>query len=257
MKVALSSIITLVLFQNTVSQQPPLNDFDVDHSATLSSQELDYINEYIEETGRKKRFVSQAVSSAALGSATAGSRHITNSIGKLIGGASRSISSFSDHSGSGGDSGGHHYGPPPEHHDSSGKLKEAWEIKKIILSSLLQAAKAVNGGLLAIGGKLIKGSGYLIEAKGRFLASKGDVVSDLGKKIVYAAKTQPSSWSSSDHSIEIPVSHHTSSGPGGNYGPPPSHFPSAPSSGYGPPPPSSYHAAEGNFNHYPNRIPHY
>jgi hypothetical protein len=40
-------------------------------------------------------------------------------------------------------------------------------LKKSILNTLLQAVKAIAGGVTSLKGQLIKGSGYLVSAKGK------------------------------------------------------------------------------------------
>lgn len=60
-------------------------------------------------------------------------------------------------------------------------------MKKGILSTLLQAAKALKGGVLAIKGQLIKGSGYILSTKGKLLEGGGEAITGLGKKIVKSA----------------------------------------------------------------------
>lgn len=62
-----------------------------------------------------------------------------------------------------------------------------WALKKSILNTLLQAAKAIKGGLIALKGQLIKGSGSLISAKGKLIRSKGEAITTIGKHIASSA----------------------------------------------------------------------
>lgn len=47
------------------------------------------------------------------------------------------------------------------------KSFDGWSLKKSILNTLLQAVKAIAGGVTSLKGQLIKGSGYLVSAKGK------------------------------------------------------------------------------------------
>ncbi|CAH1730317.1 unnamed protein product [Chironomus riparius] len=86
--------------------------------------------------------------------------------------------------GSGHDS--HSYGHDyDEHHDT--KAFDGWSLKKSILNTLLQAVKAIAGGVTTLQGQLIKGSGYLVTQKGKLIQSGGDAVSNAGKNIVASA----------------------------------------------------------------------
>lgn len=62
-----------------------------------------------------------------------------------------------------------------------------WTLKKSIFNTLLQAAKAIKGGIIALKGQLIKGSGSLISAKGKFIKDKGEALSSVGKNIATSA----------------------------------------------------------------------
>lgn len=62
-----------------------------------------------------------------------------------------------------------------------------WTLKKSIFNTLLQAAKAIKGGIIALKGQLIKGSGSLISAKGKLIRAKGEALSSIGKNIVSSA----------------------------------------------------------------------
>lgn len=69
-----------------------------------------------------------------------------------------------------------------------------WTLKKSILNTLLQAVKAINGGIIAIKGQIIKGSGAMISAKGKLISMKGEAISNLGRNIVTNAHLIPHSY---------------------------------------------------------------
>ncbi|KAJ1524218.1 hypothetical protein ONE63_010738 [Megalurothrips usitatus] len=62
-----------------------------------------------------------------------------------------------------------------------------WEFKKALLHKLLEAAKAIGGGVLALKGKLLTVKGNLVAAKGRKLASKGEELTEFGKGVLAKA----------------------------------------------------------------------
>ncbi|KAG5674150.1 hypothetical protein PVAND_004134 [Polypedilum vanderplanki] len=100
-----------------------------------------------------------------------------------------SSSSSSGHSSHGYDTGSygghddfdHHH----DNHDSKGF--DGWSLKKSILNTLLQAVKAIAGGVTTLKGQLIKGSGYVVEQKGKLIQSGGEQVSNAGKSIIHNA----------------------------------------------------------------------
>lgn len=47
------------------------------------------------------------------------------------------------------------------------KQFDGWSLKQSILNTLLQAVKAIAGGVTTLKGQLIKGSGYLVTQKGK------------------------------------------------------------------------------------------
>ena len=47
------------------------------------------------------------------------------------------------------------------------KQFDGWSLKKSIINTLLQAVKAIAGGVTTLQGQLIKGSGYLVQQKGK------------------------------------------------------------------------------------------
>ncbi|XP_003427474.2 uncharacterized protein LOC100678819 isoform X1 [Nasonia vitripennis] len=84
------------------------------------------------------------------------------------------------------------YGPPAYH--SYGKESfSIWDFKRAILNTLIQAVKAIGGGVLALKGQLIKGSGFLVSTKGRIISSAGDAITGLGKSLAASAVVQPPS----------------------------------------------------------------
>ena len=52
---------------------------------------------------------------------------------------------------------------------------------------MLQAAKAIKGGAIALSGQLLKAKGHLIAAKGKLLASKGEQINHLGRDLAAKA----------------------------------------------------------------------
>jgi len=58
-----------------------------------------------------------------------------------------------------------------------------WGVKKAILSSVLQAAKAITGGVIALKGNLITAKGHVVVAKGKLMQTKGQAISSFGKTI--------------------------------------------------------------------------
>ena len=66
-----------------------------------------------------------------------------------------------------------------------------WDFKRAILNTLIQAVKAIGGGVLALKGQLIKGSGFLVSTKGRIISSAGEAISGLGKNLAASALVQP------------------------------------------------------------------
>ncbi|XP_076257943.1 uncharacterized protein LOC143194996 isoform X2 [Rhynchophorus ferrugineus] len=121
--------------------------------------------------------------------------------------------------GSAGEAKGHDtYGPPPVE-----KPFNLWELKKSVLNTLLQAVKAIQGGVLAIKGQLIKGSGYLVSGGGKLLAAGGDKVTELGKNIIHNSVLVPPSKTHPWHSetYGAPASYSAPSGPSEVYDSPP------------------------------------
>lgn len=71
-------------------------------------------------------------------------------------------------------------------------------MKKSVLNTLLQAVKAIKGGVIAIKGQLIKGGGKLVSASGKLVSSQGDAITKLGKTIATNAILVPYHSSSSN-----------------------------------------------------------
>ncbi|XP_073978654.1 uncharacterized protein [Rhodnius prolixus] len=119
------------------------------------------------------------------------------------------------------------YGPPLSYDKKEFSL---WTFKKAILNAILQAIKAITGGVIALNGQLIKVKGHLVAAKGKLLETKGDAITEFGKHLATKALLTPMHVSTYDHKV-----------PTTSYGPPPSGptdpYPAAiPPSSYGPPP---------------------
>ncbi|RZC33035.1 hypothetical protein BDFB_006808 [Asbolus verrucosus] len=164
--------------------------------------------DYIDSSSRSKRSGEDAIHSlkASIG------QGIKSKLGLIAKGSASAVSHLSSGSSGGGHSYHHHY---PETYDH--KSFDFWSLKKSILNTLLQAVKAIKGGVIAIKGQLIKGSGYLISAKGKLISAKGEAITDLGKKIATSAVlSHPHQGYSGAHSD---YHHYHHSGPGG-YGSP-------------------------------------
>ncbi|XP_076278676.1 uncharacterized protein LOC143208283 [Lasioglossum baleicum] len=82
-----------------------------------------------------------------------------------------------------------YYGPPA--HPYVKKEFSVWDFKKAIISTLMQAVKAISGGVIALKGQLIKGGGYLVSSKGKMIAKAGDVITSLGTNIAKNAANPP------------------------------------------------------------------
>lgn len=73
-----------------------------------------------------------------------------------------------------------HFEEPLSYHTKSFNL---WGIKKAIMGSVFQAAKAITGGVIALKGQLIKAKGHVVVAKGKLMQTKGEAISNFGKTI--------------------------------------------------------------------------
>ena len=67
------------------------------------------------------------------------------------------------------------------------KSFDFWTFKKALLSTLLQAVKAIKGGIIAIKGQIIKAKGHFLSAKGRVITAKGEAISNFGKQLANTA----------------------------------------------------------------------
>lgn len=94
-------------------------------------------------------------------------------------GSLSSSSSSSSSSSKGADS---HFEPPVANHPPL-KPFDWFTFKKTILASLLQAVKAITGGVIALNGQLVKVKGHLLAAKGHFLSHKGDAITNFGRHL--------------------------------------------------------------------------
>ncbi|XP_065216271.1 uncharacterized protein LOC135842645 [Planococcus citri] len=100
--------------------------------------------------------------------------------------------------------------PPPV------KPFDWWSFKKTILASLLQAVKAITGGVIALNGQLVKVKGHLLAAKGALLSTKGDSITNFGKHLATNAfgHHQPAHSDIHEASLPAPASGATASGYG-------------------------------------------
>ncbi|BES87605.1 Hypothetical protein NTJ_00410 [Nesidiocoris tenuis] len=128
------------------------------------------------------------------------------------------------------------YGPPPSSYKD--KKFSLWSFKKMVLNALLQAVKAITGGVIALKGQIVKVKGHLVAAKGKLLETKGDAITEFGKQLATKALLTPVHVSSYDHNTPAP------SPPAPSYGPPPpAPYPPSGHTSYGPPQ-SSSHASD-------------
>ncbi|CAB0003500.1 unnamed protein product [Nesidiocoris tenuis] len=86
-----------------------------------------------------------------------------------------------------------------------------WSFKKMVLNALLQAVKAITGGVIALKGQIVKVKGHLVAAKGKLLETKGDAITEFGKQLATKALLTPVHVSSYDHNT--PVAHQESQAP--------------------------------------------
>ncbi|EEZ98106.2 hypothetical protein TcasGA2_TC000521 [Tribolium castaneum] len=130
------------------------------------------------------------------------SHGIKSKLGLIAKSSASASAHFSKSSSSGHDHHHHHYhhhDEHPEFYDHHHKHFDFWSLKKSILNTLLQAVKAIKGGVIAIKGQLIKGSGYLISAKGKLISAKGEAITTLGKNIATSAILSPTHGHSDDY----------------------------------------------------------
>lgn len=77
-----------------------------------------------------------------------------------------------------------------QHYDEA-KHHKLYDYKKHIVASLIQAVKAITGGVVALKGQVMKIGGHLITWKGKFLVKKGDQISELGRDVAAKALLSP------------------------------------------------------------------
>ncbi|PSN53482.1 hypothetical protein C0J52_09347 [Blattella germanica] len=98
------------------------------------------------------------------------------------------------------------YGPPT----TEAKSFDFWTFKKALLNTLLQAVKAIKGGIIALKGQIIKAKGHILTTKGRIITAKGEAISNFGKHVASSAlmldKKPPA------HPPAHPPPHHPPSG---------------------------------------------
>jgi hypothetical protein len=100
------------------------------------------------------------------------------------------------------------------------KTFDIWAFKKALFSTLLQAVKAIKGGLIALKGQIIKAKGHFLTKKGYFISAKGEAISNFGKHVASTALNLDESKSVPDHpsAPAHPASAGYSSGPSGPSG---------------------------------------
>ncbi|KAK2575781.1 hypothetical protein KPH14_007166 [Odynerus spinipes] len=156
--------------------------------------------EFLQDQERIKRSGS--------GSVITGSGSIISGIASgLIGGITSASGSASRGSSGSGQPTHVVYGPPV--HPYGEKTFDVWDFKKAILNTVIQALKAVSGGVLALKGQLIKGGGFLVSTKGRLISTTGDAISSLGRHIAASAVVQPpkSSYGHPTYTYDHPPEH--------------------------------------------------
>ncbi|KAG7190868.1 hypothetical protein KM043_006929 [Ampulex compressa] len=137
---------------------------------------------------RYAAFMQERIKRSGSGSFVGGSSSIVSGIASGLigglasasGGASRGSSSSSQHK--------PEYGPAHPYED---KTFDVWDFKKAIFNTVVQAIKAISGGVIALKGQIIKGSGLLISTKGRIISTTGDAISSLGRQIAGSAVLHP------------------------------------------------------------------
>lgn len=80
-----------------------------------------------------------------------------------------------------------------------------WSFKKSILASLLQAVKAITGGVIALNGQLVKVKGHLLAAKGHLLSTKGDSITNFGRHLATNAFNTHESTHTDVHESSVPA----------------------------------------------------
>ncbi|XP_050588347.1 uncharacterized protein LOC126921130 [Bombus affinis] len=84
--------------------------------------------------------------------------------------------------------------PKPEYgqvYSYNDKAFDMWDFKKAIITTLMQAVKAISGGVIALKGQLLKGGAYLVAAKSKIITKTGDAITTLGRNIVKSAVHPP------------------------------------------------------------------
>lgn len=74
-----------------------------------------------------------------------------------------------------------------------------WSFKKMVFNALLQAIKAITGGVIALKGQIVKVKGHFVAAKGKLLETKGDAITEFGKHLATKALLTPVHVSNFDH----------------------------------------------------------
>ncbi|KAK9874706.1 hypothetical protein WA026_005526 [Henosepilachna vigintioctopunctata] len=189
----------------------PLHIITLEDVTSAEREELKAIGEQYERTKRSGSGSPDLLSSLKYILASGAKAKLTL-LGRASAAASSSIASSSSSSKSYSDH-EYVYHHPPEHPKS-----DPWSSKKSVLNTLLQAVKAIKGGVLALKGQLIKGGGYLLVGGGNLVKSKGEAISNLGKKIARNAFRDIHPDHSSEVHEDVSYGHYHSIGT--KYGPP-------------------------------------
>ncbi|KAG5885597.1 hypothetical protein JTB14_024778 [Gonioctena quinquepunctata] len=237
MKYTLLCVWTFALFftKNTLgstsgSIHAPL---DIISLEDITPEERRQIALFEQKLGRPKRSGSGDILGALKNAIGQG---IKKKVGQIARASASASAHFSSSSSGGGGHSYHYPESPPESYDH--KSLDFWSLKKSILNTLLQAVKAIKGGVIAVKGQLIKGSGKLISGSGKLISYKGDAITNLGKNIATSA-------------VLVPYHGHHSSGHK-DYGYSETHYsaPSAPEEIY-----HGYPSASGGDYHVPEHYP--
>ncbi|KAI4491880.1 hypothetical protein M0804_003272 [Polistes exclamans] len=154
-----------------------------DNKLTIDFETDPRYTELLQEQDRIKR-------SGSGGFVTGSSSIISGIASGIIGGlTSASGAASRGSSGSSGQPTHVVYGPPVQPYGE--KTFDVWDFKKAILNTVIQALKAISGGVLALKGQLIKGGGFLVSTKGKIISTTGDAISSLGRHIAASAVVQP------------------------------------------------------------------
>ncbi|CAH1112086.1 unnamed protein product [Psylliodes chrysocephalus] len=194
--------ITLILFQCTIQVlssalkspiRAPLSIITLNDITPSERRHIAYLEQKLE---RSKRSGSDSGAILNIIKTSIGNG-IKKKIGQLTKASAAASGEFSRTSSNKGEE-HYHYTNHVPHHVEHEPSFDFWYLKKSVLNTLLQAVKAIKGGVIAIKGQLIKGGGKLVSASGKLVSSQGDAITKLGKTIATNAILVPYHSSSSN-----------------------------------------------------------